>query len=57
MAGNVLEWTSGIMFGKEARGGGWDNKAWYARASARKGYDPTSKNTDIGFRCAQEVSP
>jgi formylglycine-generating enzyme required for sulfatase activity len=35
------------------RGGGWGNVAAYCRMAFRYGYQPTSRNTPLGFRPAQ----
>jgi formylglycine-generating enzyme required for sulfatase activity len=55
MAGNVLEWTSSDYGSniKVLRGGSWISFAGSVRSASRDYYLPTSRTTDIGFRCAK----
>jgi formylglycine-generating enzyme required for sulfatase activity len=64
MAGNVWEWTASAYcpYGKSdcgdarrvARGGSWQVVDWvFVRSADRAPYDPSTRNTAIGFRCAR----
>ncbi len=57
MAGNVLEWTDSWYAAAQQyrvfRGGNWGNGALDARASVRRGFEPSYRNDNIGLRCAQ----
>jgi formylglycine-generating enzyme required for sulfatase activity len=41
---------------KVVRGGSWNVIPARTRASKRKGFDPTSRLTDLGFRCVGELN-
>lgn len=41
---------------KVLRGGSWTNHADTVRATARHADDPEARNSDIGFRCAQDYN-
>jgi formylglycine-generating enzyme required for sulfatase activity len=64
MAGNVWEWTASryCPYGtsscedprRVARGGSWQVVDWtMLRGADRSPYDPSTRNTSIGFRCAR----
>jgi formylglycine-generating enzyme required for sulfatase activity len=68
MAGNVWEWTATryCPYGasacadvrRVARGGGWSVVDWtYVRSTDRFAFDPSTRNTNLGFRCARSHSP
>jgi formylglycine-generating enzyme required for sulfatase activity len=40
---------------KVLRGGGWFNKQWDVRASARAYDTPTNRSSDVGFRCIMQT--
>jgi formylglycine-generating enzyme required for sulfatase activity len=50
--GNVWEWCAGPMDGgrRVARGGSWREPAARCISSARRLLDPTSRESDVGFR-------
>ena len=58
MLGNVWEWTAdnydvaGEL--KVVRGGSWNNVTRFVRASYRLGFEPTTRSSNIGFRCVGE---
>ena len=35
------------------RGGSWDDVARYVRAAYRYRYEPSHRDSDLGFRCAE----
>jgi formylglycine-generating enzyme len=57
--GNVWEWcwdyADTARYGdyRSLRGGGWDDPAWSARASVRRGSAPDAVLEDVGFRVAR----
>ncbi|MGA7207048.1 MAG: formylglycine-generating enzyme family protein [Specibacter sp.] len=57
--GNVWEWcwdyADTARYGdyRSLRGGGWDDPAWSARASVRRGSAPDAVLEDVGFRIAR----
>ncbi len=59
MIGNVWEWcwdyadTARYADYRSLRGAGWDDKAWSARASVRRGSAPDAVLEDVGFRMAR----
>lgn len=56
-AGNVWEWTSSDYDSgqKVLRGGSWFYQAFYWGSTDRLGETPDSRDSDFGFRCAQDV--
>jgi len=56
-AGNVWEWTSSDYDRnqKVLRGGSWFYQAFYWGSTDRLGGNPGSRDSDFGFRCAQDV--
>jgi serine/threonine-protein kinase len=56
-AGNVWEWTSSDYDRgqKVLRGGSWFYQAFYWGSTDRLGGAPDSRDSDFGFRCAQDV--
>lgn len=58
LAGNVWEWTSGNYDANAriVRGGSWYyGDPVLVRASLRIGIAPSSRSTDLGFRCARSL--
>lgn len=64
MAGNVWEWTASryCAYGSSGcsdprrvvRGGSWQVVDWtFVRTVDREPYDPTTRNAQVGFRCAK----
>ncbi|WP_269940072.1 formylglycine-generating enzyme family protein [Arthrobacter sp. HY1533] len=59
MIGNVWEWcwdyADTARYGdyRSLRGAGWDDRAWSARASVRRGSAPDAVLEDVGFRVAR----
>jgi formylglycine-generating enzyme required for sulfatase activity len=64
LAGNVWEWTASrycpygtascVVARRVARGGSWQVVDWtMLRGTDRSPYDPSTRNTSIGFRCAR----
>jgi formylglycine-generating enzyme required for sulfatase activity len=37
------------------RGGAWGDPPWMVRVSSRGGFNPTTRNNSVGFRCGGEV--
>jgi formylglycine-generating enzyme required for sulfatase activity len=58
-AGNVREWNDAVISGSSRglRGGSFSNAVTSLRSSGRNGNDPTSENTNIGFRVASVPEP
>lgn len=42
---------------KVLRGGSWNFSTQYLRATVRLKYEPTAREADVGFRCAQDANP
>jgi formylglycine-generating enzyme required for sulfatase activity len=57
--GNVWEWNDAVISGSSRglRGGSFSNAVTSLRSSGRNGNDPTSENTNIGFRVASVPEP
>lgn len=53
MAGNVAEWVDGPGDGI-ARGGAWTSQPFDLRVTGRFELEPTTRRTDVGFRCLYE---
>lgn len=64
-SGNIWEWTSsdaatvlGARQGwKAVKGGAWNCEANDLRLSNRRGMDPSSSRSDLGFRLVREMTP
>ena len=68
MAGNVWEWTASTYCAYDhpgctdprrvVRGGAWSMVDYlFVRLTDRSPSDPSTRNTNLGFRCARSVSP
>jgi serine/threonine-protein kinase len=59
-SGNVWDWTTSWSDEHRSlrvlRGGAWDLASTTLRCALRLGYDPRSRGTYIGFRCARSLS-
>ena len=58
LAGNVREWTQSDDTdngGKVVRGGGWFSAPQTLQAVFRYNWTPSTRNTWLGFRCAQDA--
>lgn len=60
MAGNVWEWTASLDEKEKKyrviRGGSWNDDSRNVTTTARFGFLPTDRSSDIGFRCAKHYS-
>ncbi|MCU0723918.1 MAG: SUMF1/EgtB/PvdO family nonheme iron enzyme, partial [Planctomycetes bacterium] len=58
LAGNVWEWASPVeetgASPRIARGGGWASHPSLLRSSSRIPLDPSTRDPELGFRCARE---
>ena len=60
LIGNVAEWTSDWHVpgrSRVTRGGSWRTPPKEASGMSRTWLDPTSREDDVGFRCATSVTP
>lgn len=64
LVGSVWQWcadaaTDAAGDGEPARitrGGGWNNLAWSISCTSRNAYPPSARFSNLGFRCAYDVS-
>ena len=60
MAGNVWEWTASLDEKEKKyrviRGGSWNDDYRNVTTTARFGFSPADRSSDIGFRCAKDYS-
>lgn len=61
LAGNVIEWTASRLASDGpdfvARGGAWnDDDGAYVRAAPRDWIEPSTRNENLGFRCASAIA-
>jgi formylglycine-generating enzyme required for sulfatase activity len=57
LSGNLQEWTSsgyGSGSGKALKGGAFNRPDYAARCSARKNAAPSSRSSEVGFRCCSD---
>jgi gamma-glutamyl hercynylcysteine S-oxide synthase len=58
LVGHVWQWTADLDDGvRVVCGGGWNNLPWSIGARSRNAFPPTARFSNLGFRCADDLTP